>query len=77
MIPTIMKIGLMNLRRDRVAFVMTFILPPIFFSIFAVIFGAMDNGSRNTTIKVVVSDDDGTDVSRRLISALQKKLRSN
>jgi ABC-2 type transport system permease protein len=73
MIPTIMKIGFLNLRRDRVAFVMTFVLPPIFFSIFAVIFGATDNGSRNTTIKVVVADDDRSDVSGRFIAALEKE----
>ncbi len=71
MIRIIIKIGLMNLRRDRVAFVMMFILPPLFFSIFAMIFGATDRGTQNNTIKVVVADDDLTDISRRFIDTLR------
>ena len=56
MISTIMKISLLNLRRDKVAFIMTFLLPVIFFSIFAMIFGATDQGAKETKIKIVVAD---------------------
>ena len=40
MISTIMKINWLNLKRDKVALRMMFVLPVIFFSIFAFIFGA-------------------------------------
>ena len=36
---TLIRVGLTNLRRDRVAQAMTFVLPIIFFSIFATVFG--------------------------------------
>jgi ABC-2 type transport system permease protein len=73
MIGTIMKISLINLRRDKVAFMMTFILPVIFFSIFAVIFGATDRGARDNKINVVVTDQEQTDISRQFITALGKQ----
>src|SRR5262249_22106868 len=58
---------------DKVAFMLTFILPVIFFSIFAVIFGAMDRETRDTRIKIVVADRDQSDVSRRFIRTLHKQ----
>jgi ABC-2 type transport system permease protein len=73
MISTIMKISLISLRRDRVAFGMTFVLPVIFFSIFAMIFGATDTSTKDNKMKVVVADRDQTDISRRFIAAIQKQ----
>src|SRR5262245_44224667 len=73
MISTILRISLINLRRDRVAFMLTFILPVIFFSIFAVIFGATDREARDTKIKVIASDRDQTEVSRRFIQTMRKQ----
>ncbi len=73
MIPTIMKISLINLSRDKVAFMMTFVLPVIFFSIFAMIFGATDTGARDNKIKVIVADREQTEVSRRFIATLKKQ----
>jgi hypothetical protein len=36
---TLLRIGWMNLKRDRVAQALTFLLPILFFSIFASVFG--------------------------------------
>lgn len=73
MISTIIKINFLNLRRDRAAFMLTFILPIVFFSIFAMIFGSMNRGTRDNKIKIAVVDLDRTDRSRSLVSALQKE----
>src|SRR6516164_2549792 len=62
MISTIVKINFLNLRRDRAAFGLTFVLPIIFFSIFAMIFGRMDREARDNTIKVAVADRDQSEM---------------
>jgi ABC-2 type transport system permease protein len=69
MIATILRIGWISLRRDRVAQAMSFLLPLIFFSIFAMVFGGQRKGAPQVTLVVV--DDDRTDASRRLVAALE------
>ena len=56
MISAIVRTALVSLRRDRGALALSFILPVVFFSIFAVIFG----GAHNSTpkVKVIVVDED-------------------
>lgn len=73
MIATIIKINFLNLRRDKAAFALTFILPIVFFSIFAMIFGRMDSDVRDNKIKVVVVDLDQTDKTRSFIAAMKKE----
>jgi len=68
MIGTLLRIGFINLRRDRVAQALTFLLPVLFFSIFALVFGNQANRSMKT--RVVVADEDGSDYSKRLVTAL-------
>ena len=60
-----------GLRRDRGALALSFILPIVFFSIFAVIFG----GRRDTTAKVnvIVVDEDHSPASARLVEGLSKE----
>ena len=60
MIATVLRIGWINLKRDRVAQSLTFLLPLIFFSIFAGVFGGQ---GRSTTprVRVAVVDEDGTE----------------
>ena len=72
MILTIARVAATNVRRDRVAQAMTFVLPIAFFSIFALVFGQQ---SRRQTrpIRVAVVDDDRSDASRRLMDALRKE----
>ncbi len=69
MIVALIRTGLIELKRDRVALGLTFVLPILFFSIFAIVFGqtGSDGASR---VNVIVVDEDGSDASRRLIDAL-------
>lgn len=71
MIAAIVRTAIVSLRRDRGALALSFILPVVFFSIFAVIFG----GRRNTTPKVtlLVVDEDHSRVSGRLVQGLQEE----
>jgi linearmycin/streptolysin S transport system permease protein len=69
---TLLRIGLTNLRRDRVAQALTFVLPIIFFSIFATVFGGQ--GERQTSrIRVAVVDEDKSELSRRIIEGLTRE----
>ena len=69
---TLMRIAWTNLSRDRVAQAMTFLLPIIFFSIFALVFG----GQRDVAtagIRVALVDEDQSELSRRLVDGLKKE----
>ena len=68
MIGTMLRIGFINLRRDRVAQALTFLLPIMFFSIFASVFGNQRNAT--SRIAVPVADEDQSDYSRKLVKAL-------
>jgi ABC-2 type transport system permease protein len=69
MISAIVRTAFVSLRRDRGALALSFILPVVFFSIFAVIFG----GHRDSTpkIKVIVVDEDHSRASERLAKGLE------
>jgi ABC-2 type transport system permease protein len=69
---TLMRIAWTNLTRDRVAQALTFLLPIIFFSIFATVFGNQGN-ARTTRIRVAVVDEDQSELSRRLVEGLKKE----
>ena len=56
MIPTLLRIGWLNLKRDRTAQAMTFVLPIMFFSIFAMIFGHQRNSTPRTFVMVLDED---------------------
>lgn len=70
MIATLLKISWTNLKRDRVAQMLAFLLPVIFFSIFAMVFGNQSNSS-TARIRVAVVDEDGSELSRRIVAALR------
>jgi ABC-2 type transport system permease protein len=61
---------LMNLRRDRAAFVLAFVLPVAFFSIFAGIF-AGSSRALTRKINLIVVDEDQSAVSRRFVDGLR------
>ena len=70
MILAVAKNRLMNLKRDRAAFVLAFVLPVAFFTIFAGIFsGAGKVATRK--IPLIVVDEDGSDASRRFVAGLK------
>lgn len=70
MISTLLRISRTSLRRDRVAQTMTYVLPIVFFSIFAGVFGRAGQSSM-ARVRVAVVDEDRTDPSRALLGALQ------
>jgi ABC-2 type transport system permease protein len=65
----IARTALIALRRDRGAFVLSFILPLSFFSIFAVIFGVQHNATPK--IAVILVDEDQSEASHQLVKGLQ------
>jgi ABC-2 type transport system permease protein len=69
---TLLRIGFINLRRDRVAQALTFILPIVFFSIFATVFGGQGDAV-TSRIRIAIVDEDRTDVSARLIEGLRNE----
>lgn len=77
MIATLLRINWINLRRDYVALGLTFVLPIVFFSIFAMIFGGMGGGSGGSrgasATKIIVVDLDRTEISGRLVTALDSQ----
>jgi ABC-2 type transport system permease protein len=72
MIATILRIFWINLRRDRVVWLLTFIVPVAFFSIFAIIFSGQGRAS-TPTVRVAIVDEDGSDFSKRLVATLEKE----
>jgi ABC-2 type transport system permease protein len=69
---TLIRVAWTNLSRDRVAQALTFLLPIIFFSIFATVFGQQNN-PQTTRIRVAVVDEDGSEFSRRIVEGLKKE----
>lgn len=69
MIRTVMRIGWLTLKRDRIAQALTFVLPVGFFSVFALIFGGMGPGQMSS-VRLAVVDEDHTLASERFIQAL-------
>ena len=72
MIPTLLRIYWTALSRDRVAQAMTFLLPILFFSIFATVFGGRGRDGMSQ-VPVAVADEDQSAISRRLIRALEQE----
>jgi ABC-2 type transport system permease protein len=58
----------LNVRRDRVVLAMVFLLPVMFFSIFATVFGNQRDST--SKIRVAVADLDQSDYSKKLVRAL-------
>jgi ABC-2 type transport system permease protein len=69
MITSVVRAGWLNLRRDRAALMLSFVVPIVFFSIFAGIFGAQK--SKTPKSEVVIADLDHSDSSKRLVEALK------
>lgn len=75
MIGTVMYCSWLNLKRDKVSLGLAFILPVVFFSIFAAIFGGMsgDDGNSARPITIALVDQDGTDFSKAFIKGLKEQ----
>src|SRR5512142_34423 len=71
MILAIAKNRLWNLRHDRAALVLSFVVPVVFFSIFAAIFGRTASRSATRRVRVAVVDEARSGTSRRFVAALR------
>jgi linearmycin/streptolysin S transport system permease protein len=71
LISAIVRTAMVSLRRDRGALVLSFVLPVVFFSIFAVIFGGRHDSTPKVTVLVV--DEDHSRVSQRLVRGLERE----
>ena len=70
MIPTVVEIAFRRLRHARVDLLLTFVVPIVFFSIFAMIFGG---GVGSTPrVRTLLIDSDDSDLSRRLTERLEE-----
>ena len=72
MILTVLRTGWLNLKRDPVAMLLTFVVPLALFSVFAAVFGSMDDAaSRPVRATVLLSTEDAA--SRRVLDALAEQ----
>jgi ABC-2 type transport system permease protein len=69
LIASIVRTAIVSLRRDRAALALSFILPIVFFSIFATIFGGQHDST--SKIGVIVVDEDQSRASADLIRGLR------
>jgi ABC-2 type transport system permease protein len=71
MILAVARTHFAKLKRDRAAFVLSFVVPVVFFSVFAIIFGGGSSRAVTRKISVAVVDEDRTENSRRFVEALK------
>jgi len=69
MIGAVIRTGWLNLRRDRGALILSFVVPIVFFSIFAGIFGAQR--SKTPRVTLAIADEDHSERSTQLVAALR------
>ena len=73
MIWTVIQTSWRRLRNNRSELLLTFIVPMVFFSIFALIFGSRDSSSSTPKIKVAISNEFPNELSNRAIALLQEQ----
>ena len=73
MIWTVIQTSWRRLRNNRSELFLTFIVPMVFFSIFALIFGSRDSSSSTPKIKVAISNEWPSELSDRAIVLLQEQ----
>jgi ABC-2 type transport system permease protein len=71
MIATLLRVFWIHLRRDRVVWLLTFIVPVAFLSVFALIFSGQ-GGNSTPAVRVSLVDEDDSEFSRKLARALKE-----
>ncbi|MFO0838751.1 MAG: ABC transporter permease [Phycisphaerae bacterium] len=71
MLWNVFHVSWLNLKRDRVAQLLSFVLPVVVFTIFAIMFGGVGGGA-TSRVQIAVLDLDQSAGSRRLVAALEK-----
>lgn len=72
MILTVVRISALRLWHNRAELLLTFIVPLIFFSIFAWIFGSRDSDGGTPRIKIAIADTVGSEASQKIVDALKE-----
>lgn len=70
MMRMVLGIHWLRLVRDRIALALSFVLPVVFFSTFALIFGRTGAGAALGPVTALVADQDQTEISRWFVTAL-------
>ncbi|MFZ2492286.1 MAG: ABC transporter permease [Thermoanaerobaculia bacterium] len=70
MIGTVVRAGWLQLRRDKGALMLSFAVPIVFFSIFAMIFGGR-GGNTTPKVDLAIVDQDQSPRSKKLVAALK------
>lgn len=74
MVWTILQVSFRRLKNNRSELLLTFLVPILFFSIFALIFGSRGtSGTSIPKIKIALSDQNPSEVSRRAIELLREQ----
>jgi ABC-2 type transport system permease protein len=73
MILTVVKISLLRLWHSKSELLLTFVVPVIFFSIFALIFGSRERSGNASSVKITIVDQVGTESSRAIIDWVCKQ----
>ena len=73
MILAVARTHFAKLKRDRAALVLSFVLPVVFFSLFATLFSGGSSRATTRQIRLVVVDEDRTANSARFIAALKRE----
>ena len=71
MIFAVAKNRLWNLRHDRAALVLSFVVPIVFFSVFATIFAGSSTRATTRRVPVAVVDEDRSETARRFVAGLK------
>jgi ABC-2 type transport system permease protein len=70
---TLLHVSWLNMKRDRVAQALTFLLPIVFFSIFASVFGGRGGGDPTPRVQILIVDEDHSELSRRIAEAMARE----
>jgi ABC-2 type transport system permease protein len=70
MIWTVVRVGLLRMWHGRTEMLLTFVVPIVFFTLFAFIFDEQIGLGRSPQVDVALVDEDQTEISRELLSAL-------
>lgn len=71
MIGALQRVSWLSVRRDPIVLGLTFVLPVVFYSVFAFIFGRGASSGGAPRVEVAIVDEDHTPESRRLTRGLQ------
>lgn len=72
MIGTLIHVGWLSLRRNRVSLSLVLLLPVLFFSVFAAVFSSREQITAGT-VEIAVVDEDQSAASVRLLAALERR----